>query len=76
MLEESVLGKIKEFIQEILEEEVTELLGEEVQEDLDKWLEHYNYERPHRGYRSMGKRPIETIESGKLIREQMLKEAA
>jgi len=43
----------------------------ELQEDLDKWLHHYNYERPHRGYRNMGRRPIETIESGKLIRLPM-----
>jgi hypothetical protein len=28
---------------------------EELQADLDKWLE------PHRGYRNMGRRPIETI---------------
>jgi len=32
-----------------------------LQEDLDAWLHHYNHERPHRGYRNMGKRPIETI---------------
>ena len=29
-----------------------------VQEDLDKWLYHYNYKRPHRGYRNMGKDPL------------------
>ena len=34
---------------------------DELQEDLDKWLYHYNYERPHRGYRNMGKRPFETV---------------
>jgi len=33
-----------------------------LQADLDAWLHHYNYERPHRGYRNMGRRPIETIE--------------
>jgi len=50
---------------------------EELQADLDQWLEHYNYERPHRGYRNMGRRPIETIEAGKLVREQrIMKEAA
>lgn len=37
----------------------------ELQADLDKWLEYYNSERPHRGYRNMGKRPIETLEEGK-----------
>ncbi len=49
---------------------------EELQEDLDKWLYHYNYERPHRGYRNMGRRPIETVEAGKTLKEQMVKEAA
>ncbi|GAW92781.1 transposase [Calderihabitans maritimus] len=34
---------------------------EALQADLDQWLIHYNTERPHRGYRNMGKRPIETI---------------
>jgi transposase InsO family protein len=41
---------------------------EELQVDLDEWLTHYNTERPHRGYRNMGKRPIETIEEGKKLR--------
>jgi len=50
---------------------------EELQVDLDSWLHYYNYERPHRGYRNMGKRPIETIEEGKLVvKEQTMKLAA
>src|SRR5210317_1429843 len=49
---------------------------ESLQIDLDKWLHHYNYERPHRGYRNQGRRPFETIEIGKQIREQKMKEAA
>jgi hypothetical protein len=50
---------------------------DELQADLDQWLEHYNYERSHRGYRNMGRRPIETVEAGKLVREQTkMKEAA
>ena len=36
---------------------------EELQVDFDKWLYSYNYERPHRGYRNMGKRPIDTIQA-------------
>jgi transposase InsO family protein len=40
---------------------------EELQNDLDKWLAYYNNERPHRGYRNMGRRPIETIEEGKKL---------
>ena len=33
-----------------------------LQEDLDEWLVHYNTERPHQGYRNMGRRPIETVD--------------
>ena len=46
------------------------------QEDLDQWLHYYNYERPHRGYRNMGRRPIETIEKGKVIKERLYNEQA
>jgi transposase InsO family protein len=49
---------------------------DELQEDLDNWLHYYNYERSHRGYRNMGKRPIETIEEGKLVKQQTMKPAA
>ena len=38
---------------------------EELQEDLDAWLKHYNYERPHRGYRNLGRKPYETFSKGK-----------
>lgn len=44
---------------------------EELQIDLDIWFNDYNYERPHRGYRNMGRRPIETLEAGKIIKEQL-----
>lgn len=36
---------------------------EALQVDLDDWLHHYNYERPHLGYRNLGRRPIDTITS-------------
>ncbi|MDY0020596.1 MAG: IS481 family transposase [Anaerolineae bacterium] len=49
---------------------------EALQTDLDAWLHHYNHERPHRGYRNKGRRPMETFESGKIRRKEMLKEAA
>jgi transposase InsO family protein len=49
---------------------------EELQKDLDQWLHCYNHERPHRGYRNMGRRPIETIEMGKIIKEQLTTEQA
>ena len=32
-----------------------------LQQDLDVWLLHYNTERPHRGYRNRGKRPLDTV---------------
>jgi len=38
-----------------------------LQKDLDKWLKHYNYERPHQGYRNMGKRPFDTFSSYKPV---------
>ena len=34
---------------------------EALQADLDTWLEYYNRERPHQGYRNLGKRPYDTI---------------
>jgi len=47
-----------------------------LQSDLDEWLHQYNYERPHRGYRNLGRRPFETIETGKLEREKLMEKAA
>ena len=35
--------------------------AEDLQPDLDAWLIHYNTERPHRGYRNRGKRPMDTV---------------
>ncbi|RMH17793.1 MAG: IS481 family transposase, partial [Gammaproteobacteria bacterium] len=34
---------------------------EHLQKDLDAWLIHYTTERPHRGYRNWGKRPVDTV---------------
>ena len=34
-----------------------------LKKDLDAWLRFYNNERPHQGYRNMGRGPIETINS-------------
>ncbi len=47
-----------------------------LQEDLDAWLHEYNHDRPHRGYRNQGRRPLETFELGKVRCEELLKEAA
>lgn len=49
---------------------------EALQTDLDAWLHHYNHERPHRGYRNMGRRPIETMQIGKTVREELTKAPA
>ena len=43
---------------------------EELQVDLDKWLDYYNNQRPHRGYRNIGKRPIETIKEGAKLKKK------
>jgi transposase InsO family protein len=77
-------GFVERFNRTVLDEFFRETFREkfytsvdELQEDLDRWLHSYNYERPHRGYRNMGRRPIETIEAGKVIKEQRnLKQAA
>ena len=34
---------------------------EQLQADLDGWRVHCNTERPHQGYRNMGRRPIDTV---------------
>lgn len=34
---------------------------EPLQADFDRWLVEYNTERPHQGYRNLGRRPIETV---------------
>lgn len=63
-------GFVERFHRTVLDEffriKFRETLYETVdalQNDLDVWLHHYNYERPHLGYRNMGKRPIDTVES-------------
>ena len=32
-----------------------------LQKDLDEWLQLYNSQRTHRGYRNRGKRPLDTV---------------
>lgn len=76
-------GFVERFNRTVLDEFFTETFRkklyasvEELQTDLDTWLEYYNNERPHRGYRNMGRRPIETIELGKKLRKEERKKAA
>jgi len=51
---------LDEFFRKAFREQFFESV-EALQKALDVWLHHYNTERPHRGYRNMGGRPIETI---------------
>lgn len=66
---------LDEFFRTAFRKKLYESL-EALQADLDTWIHQYNYERPHRGYRNMGRRPIETFELGKKRREELTKEAA
>jgi transposase InsO family protein len=52
---------LDEFFRVVFRQKLYERL-EDLQADLDDWLRHYNTERPHRGYRNMGKRPMDTIQ--------------
>jgi len=61
-------GFIERFNRTVLDEFFVEAFRstfyesvEALQADLDVWMRYYNYERPHQGYRNMGKRPIDTI---------------
>ncbi len=63
-------GFVERFIGTVLDEffrvKMRETFYETVdalQTDLDAWLVHYNTERPHLGYRNIGRRPIETVMS-------------
>ena len=55
---------LDEFFREAFRKKFYSSVGD-LQEDLDKWLDHYNRERPHRGYRNNGKRPYDTFSAGK-----------
>lgn len=47
---------LDEFFRGILRRKYYRFM-EELQQDLDQWLNHYNTERPHLGYRNNGKTP-------------------
>jgi len=47
-----------------------------LQKDLDNRLHEHNHDRPHRGYRDRGRRPMKKFAVGKNRREEMLWEAA
>lgn len=52
---------LDEFFRKTFRERLYESV-EALQKDLDGYLKFYNTERPHQGYRNMGKRPVDTIE--------------
>ncbi|MFQ5861442.1 MAG: IS481 family transposase [Dehalococcoidia bacterium] len=51
---------LDEFFRRAFREKLYESI-EALQKDLDRYLKFYNTERPHQGYRNMGKRPIDTV---------------
>jgi len=51
---------LNEFFRKAFREKFYETV-ESLQKDFDKWLKYYN--RPHQGYRNMGKRPMDTIKA-------------
>lgn len=55
---------LDEFFREVFRKKSYSSL-EELQTDLDTWIHHYNFKRPHRGYRNQGRRPYETFTQGK-----------
>lgn len=47
----------------------------DLQKDLDQWMDHYNYDRPHSGRYCFGKTPMQTfIESLPLAKQKLLDE--
>jgi transposase InsO family protein len=59
----------EEFFEVALRETFYEAV-DALQTDFDRWLSHYNTERPHRGYRNMGRRPIDTINAYLDVRKE------
>ena len=56
--------KLDEFFREAFRKKLY-ASADELQKDLYAWVHHYNYERPHRGYRNIGRKPYETFTRGK-----------
>jgi len=52
---------LDEFFRKAFREKLYESV-DHLQRDLDEWLIYYNRERPHQGYRNMGRRPIERVD--------------
>lgn len=52
----------EEFFQRAWRKKKLDTTLGELQADLDAWLQYHSHERPHQGYRNMGRRPMETIQ--------------
>jgi transposase InsO family protein len=52
---------LDEFFRKAFREKLYESV-KALQQDLDEWLTYYNQERPHQGYRNLGRRPVDGIE--------------
>jgi transposase InsO family protein len=57
---------LNEFYQVAFRKKIYTTL-ESIQEDLDAWIDSYNYERTHQGKMCCGRTPIATFEDGKRI---------
>ena len=55
---------LDEFFRTVVWKKLFESL-ETLHKDLDKSLNYYNHDRPHRGYRNQERRSIETFKLGK-----------
>ncbi len=63
---------LEEFYQIAFRKKVYQSL-EELQNDVDEWIEYYNWERPHSGRYCYGKTPIQTLlDSAHLAEEKQL----
>ena len=63
---------LEEFYQIAFRKKVYQSL-EELQNDVDEWIEYYNWERPHSGRYCYGKTPIQTfLDSAYLAKEKQL----
>jgi transposase InsO family protein len=62
---------LQEFYQIAFRKKLYESI-EQLQEDVDNWVTHYNWERPHSGRYCFGKTPMDTFLEGKKIVEQKL----
>lgn len=51
---------LDEFFRQAFRTKLFASVGE-LQAELDAWLVYYNTERPHQGYRNMGRRPLDTV---------------